>query len=200
MAVRRGADGLRAEFVANRERVRSWPGRWGCGEVEWPPFHEIPRPWVVPPRKRKRWLERHAPFLEEYEWRLEATPVAEGVNALQAVWAFGGGHGFKELTIRLGSYFDPDYLAETLALGIGAAGLRGWKDDDVHGVYTWLRDGARHCLSPGSGAVRGQHRTGFLLCSMSCLAISSTDVVTEVRVTLTGTALDGAPLTADGRS
>lgn len=41
---RRETDALRAEFVANRETVRSWTARWECPEVEWPPFDEVPGP------------------------------------------------------------------------------------------------------------------------------------------------------------
>lgn len=52
----------------------------------------------------------------------------------------------------------------------------------------------------GSSAVRGTHRTGFLICKMTCVAVSRPEVITEVRVTLTETALDGTPLNADGSS
>ncbi|MEU4968703.1 GNAT family N-acetyltransferase [Streptomyces smyrnaeus] len=65
---RRETDALRAKFVTNRETVRSWTARWECPEVEWPPFDEVPGPWVVAPRERKRWLEQHAPFLDTYRW------------------------------------------------------------------------------------------------------------------------------------
>jgi hypothetical protein len=194
----REGDELRAKFVANREKVRTWTSRWDCPEVEWPAFDEVPHPWVVLPRERGQWLERHAPFLDEYRWLLEARPVANGVHEVSGQWEFGPGHAFQRLTLRFRSVLDPEYLAEKLALGIHAAGLKGWQDDDVHGMYDWLLEGTRHCAN--SGAVRGKHRTGFLLNEMSCLSISRSEVITETRTTLTDTALDGTPLNADGRA
>ncbi|WP_367038327.1 hypothetical protein [Streptomyces sp. Je 1-332] len=194
---RRDADELRAKFVANREKVRSWTRRWECPEVEWPAFPEIPKPWVIHPRAQKSWLDRHAPFMDEYQWLLEARPVAEGVAELWALWEFGGGHEFERLTIRFRTFLDPDYVAERLALGIRAAGLKGWQDDDVHDLYDWLRDGVNHCVD--SGMVRGKHRSGFLLSEMTCAVVSRTEVSTETRTTLTDTTLDGARLNADGR-
>lgn len=195
---RRDSDELRARFVANREKVRSWTARWECPEVEWPAFSEVPLPWVIAPREQGRWLDRHAPFMDEYRWLLVSRPVAEGVNELQGLWEFGAGHEFERLTIRFRSVLDPDYLAEKLALGIRAADLKGWQDDDVHDLYGWLRDGVTQCTD--SGMVRGKHRTGFLLSEMTCAVASRTEVITETRTTLTNTALDGTPLNADGRS
>jgi hypothetical protein len=195
---RRDAEELRAKFVANREKVRSWTARWDCPEVEWPAFPEIPRPWMTAGRERDRWLDRHAPFMDEYQWLLTARPVAEGVNELWGLWEFGAGHEFERLTIRFRSFCDPGYLAEKLALGIRAAALKGWQDDDVHDLYNWLRGGVLQCTD--SGMVRGKHRTGFLLCEMTCAVVSNTEVITETRTTLTNTALDGTPLNADGRT
>lgn len=195
---RRAADELRAKFVANREKVRSWTARWECPEVEWPAFPEVPRPWLVSPREQGRWMDLHAPFMDEYQWFLEGRPVAQGVAEVWARWEFGAGHEFECLTIHFRSVLDPDYLAEKLALGIQAAALKGWQDDDVHGLYDWLREGVNHCV--GSGMVRGTHRTGFLVSEMTCAAVSRTEVITEARTTLTDTALDGTPLNADGRA
>ncbi|MFE0876545.1 hypothetical protein ACFW4X_17050 [Streptomyces smyrnaeus] len=193
---RRETDALRAKFVANRETVRSWTARWECPEVEWPPFDEVPGPWVVAPRERKRWLEQHAPFLDTYRWLLEARPVAGGVNQLVAEWEFGAGHEFQQLTIRFRSVLDPDYLAEKLALGIHAAALKGWQDDDVHDLYDWLLEGVNQCV--GAGGVRAQYRTGFLLTEMSCGAVGPKEVITTTRTSLTDTALGGAPLNSHG--
>lgn len=195
---RRDADELRAKFVANREKVRSWTERWECPEVEWPAFSEVPGPWIIPPREQNSWLDHHAPFMDEYRWLLEARPVAEGVSELWALWEFGAGHEFECLTIRFRSFLDPAYLAERLAMGIRAADLKGWQDDDVHGVYDWLHGGVHGCTD--SSMVRGKHRTGFLSCEMTCAAVSSTEVSTETRITLTNTSLDGVPLNADGRT
>ncbi|CAM5520197.1 hypothetical protein SAURM35S_02091 [Streptomyces aurantiogriseus] len=100
--------------------------------------------------------------------------------------------------MRVRSVLGPDYLAEKLALGIGAATLGGRQDDDVHDLYDWLREGVNHCAD--SGTVRGKHRTGFLLFEMTCAVVSRTKVITEVRTTLTETASDGTPLDADGRN
>jgi hypothetical protein len=136
--------------------------------------------------------------MDEYRWLLEARPVAQGVNELWGEWEFGAGHEFESLTIRFRSVLDPDYLAEKLALGIRAAALKGWQDDDVHDLYDWLREGVNQCTD--SGMVRGKHRTGFLVSEMTCAAISRTEVITEARTTLTDTALDGTPLNADGRA
>lgn len=195
---RHDADELRAKFIANREKVRSWTTRWDCPEVEWPAFSEVPFGWSIPARGQDRWLDRHAPYMDEYRWLLEARPVAEGVNELWGLWEFGAGHEFECLTIRFRSFLDPDYLAEKLALGIRAAALKGWQDDDVHDLYDWLREGVNQCTD--SGMVRGRHRTGFLLSVMTCAVVSHTEVSTEVRTTLTNTDLGGTSLNADGKT
>lgn len=195
---RHDADELRAKFVANREKARSWAERWECPEVEWPAFPEVPSPWAIGPREHDRWLDRYAPFMNEYQWFLEARPVAAGVNELRASWEFGAGHDFERLTMRFRSVLDPNYLAEKLALGIRAAALKGWQDDDVHDLYDWLHEGVNECV--GTSMVRGKFRVGFLLCEMTCAAVSRTEVITEARTTLTDTALDGASLNAGGET
>ncbi|MER6112568.1 hypothetical protein [Streptomyces hirsutus] len=136
--------------------------------------------------------------MDEYQWFLEGRPVVQGVAEVWAQWEFSTGHEFECLTIRFRSILDPDYLAEKLALGIQAAALKGWQDDDFHDLYDWLREGANDCV--GSSMVRGTHRTGFLIFKVTCAAVSHTEVITEVRTTLTDTALDGTPLSADGRA
>ncbi|MFC8718801.1 hypothetical protein [Kitasatospora sp. NPDC057198] len=195
---RREADEARAKFLANRERVRSWTGRWECPEVVWPAFEEVPGPWVALPGERDRWLELHAPSLERYDWFLEATPVVDGVEELWALWEFRAGHEFERLTIRFESVHDPEYLAERLALGVEAAAFEDWQDGDAQSVHEWLLDGIGGVESPGR-MVQGKHRVGFVLLEMSCAVASSTDVTTELRVSPTTTSLDGRPLKPDGR-
>ncbi|MET9734840.1 hypothetical protein ABZZ79_30635 [Streptomyces sp. NPDC006458] len=193
---RREAEELRAKFVANRDKVRAWQERWDCPEVEWPPFTETPFPHVVAPWDLADWLERRAPHLVRYEWLLEARPVARGVGELIGHWEFGAGHRFEQLRIRFRSVLDPDYLAEKLALGIRAAGLKGWREEDVQGLYDWLHEGVSSLV--GTGMVHGRHRTGFVMNDLTCAAVSRTEVITEVRSTLTDTAMDGTPLKPDG--
>ncbi|MGC0327677.1 hypothetical protein RKD23_000667 [Streptomyces sp. SAI-170] len=193
---RHEADELRARFEANRDKVRSWQGRWEIPEVEWSPVEDTPFSWIVLPRQQRQWLRDHAPHLKRYEWIVEARPVAEGIGEVWGHWEFSEGHRFERLTLHFRSVLDPDYLAEKLALGIGAAELKGWRDEDLQGVYEWLGQGLTDVA--GSGGIRGQHRAGFLLNAMTCFAISRTEVVTEVRTTLTDTSMDGTPLKADG--
>ncbi|MFJ7906964.1 hypothetical protein [Kitasatospora sp. NPDC096204] len=194
---RREADEARAKFIANREKVRSWTGRWECPEVDWPAFEEVPSPWLVLPRERDRWLDLDAPFMERYDWLLEATPRANGVDELWALWEFGAGHEFERLTIRFRTVLDPEYLAEKLALGIEAAAFDGWQDGDAQSAYDWLCEGIGSLV--GSGMVRGKHRLGFVLLEMTCAAVGRTTVITELRASLTTTSLDGRPLKPDGR-
>ncbi|MGW4807696.1 hypothetical protein [Kitasatospora sp. NPDC004272] len=195
---RREADDARAKFIANRERVRAWTGRWECPEADWPAFEEVPGPWVVLPSERDRWLDLHAPSLERYHWLLEATPRANGLDELWAFWEFRAGHEFERLTIRFGTVHDPAYLAERLALAVEAAAFEGWQDGDAQSVHDWLLDGIGGVLGPGR-MVRGKHRVGFVLLEMLCAVASSTDVTTELRVSLTTTSLEGRPLKPDGR-
>ncbi|MFD6329534.1 hypothetical protein ACFWGI_08220 [Streptomyces niveus] len=194
---RRDAGGLRAKFVANRDKVRAWTSRWECPEVEWPTVSAIPLPWLVMPGGEEQWLDIHAPFMDAYQWHLEARPVADGVGQLQATWEFGAGHEFRKLTIRFRSVYDPGYLAEKLSLGIQAAALKGWQDDDRHSIYNWLCEGLDE-VDPGS-MVRGNHRSGFLLSEFRCSWVNSPEVTTEVATTITNTSLNGAPLDADGK-
>ncbi|MFE1442643.1 hypothetical protein [Streptomyces sp. NPDC058739] len=195
---RREADEPRAKFVANRDKVRAWQQRWDCPEVAWPPLTETPFPYEIAPWDLADWLERRAPHLERYEWLLEARPVARGVEALTGHWEFGAGHRFEQLRVEFRSALDPDYLAEKLALGIRAADLLGWREEDVHGLYDWLHEGVSRVV--GTGMVRGRHRSGFLMNALTCVAVSRTEVITEVRTTLTDTAMDGTPLRPDGSS
>lgn len=163
---KRRADELRAKFIANRDKVQSWTSRWECPEVEWPAVSAVPFPWVIEPGEEEQWLATSAPFMDAYQWHLEALPVANGVAQLRATWEFGAGHEFRNLTIRFRSVYDPGYLAEKLALGIHSAALKGWQDDDHRDMHNWLRDGLGQ-VDPGEW-IRGKHRMGFLLSEFNC--------------------------------
>ncbi|MEU1689898.1 hypothetical protein [Micromonospora sp. NPDC005707] len=195
---RQDVDTLRERFLANREKVRSWIGGWDCPEVEWPEFAEIPHPWVVTQADERMWLKRHAPFLDEYGWILEARPVARGVSQVVAHWQFGEGHEFERLDIDFRSVADPPYLAEKLALGAHTADLKGWQEADLQGVYTWLFEGIDS--RPLGEMVRGQQRSGFILFQLTRWPHSSSEINVRLRMTLTDTALDGTPLTGAGES
>jgi hypothetical protein len=195
---RQDADELRAKFVANREKVRSFIANWRCPEIEWPAFREIPLPWVIPNGEEEQWLQQHAPFMDEYRWLLEPRPVTEGVSQVWACWWFGKGHEFELLEIDFRSYADPQYLAETLTWGAHAAALKGWREEDVHALYDWLFEGIDS--RPMEEGVRGQKRTGFILFKLVRMPVSRTEIGTRLSMTLTDKALDGTPLTADGRT
>ena len=51
---------LRAMFVANRDRVQSWPTNWDFPEVAWPEISAIPSPYVVLPDEERMWFEHRA--------------------------------------------------------------------------------------------------------------------------------------------
>jgi len=189
---------LRDRFVANREQVRSWTGRWDCPEVRWPEFTDIPSPWVVPPGDEQDWLDRHAPFLDGYQWFLQAQPVAQGVSQVVATWSFAERHAFERLDIEMRTFADPRYLSEKLALGAHAAQLKGWQDEDLRGLFEWLLQGLDS--RPISDMVRGQRRSGFILFEILRSPHSQQEITARLRMTLTDVALDGSPLNNDGRS
>jgi len=198
---RQDANELRARFLANRNKVRSWTAEWHCPEVEWPAFREIPWPWVVHRGEEEQWLERHAPFMGEYRWLLEARPVAgTGVSQVGGHWFFGGGHKFERLEIEFQSVADPPYLAEMLALGVHAAGLEGWHQDDVQGLHVWLLEGLDS--RPISDLVEGRRRTGVILFELRRRPAPAADneIHARLTMTLTNTTLDGSPLDAKGQS
>ncbi|MGK5531266.1 hypothetical protein [Streptomyces sp. URMC 129] len=191
-------NGLRARFLANREKVRSWFAGWECPEIEWPEFREVPLPWVVARGEEQRWLEHHAPFMDTYLWLLQARSPQRGISQVRASWSFGAGHAFDRLEIGFRSWADPDYLAEKLALGAHAAALRGWREEDVRELHAWLFQGLDS--RPMGDGVRGQKRIGFVLCHLVRAPVSRTEIAARLRVTLTDTALDGSPLDAEGRT
>jgi hypothetical protein len=193
---RQDADELRAKFIANREQVRSFITNWRCPEIEWPPFREIPSPWVIPKGEEKHWLNDFAPSMDEYQWLLEARPVAEGISQVWASWWFGKGHAFERLQIEFRSYADPAYLAETLTWGAHAAALKGWREEDVHALHAWLFEGLDS--RPINDAVRGQKRTGFILFELLRMPAGQNEIGSRLSMTLTDTALDGTPLDHEG--
>jgi len=193
---RQGVEELRSKFVANREKVRSWTADWDCPEIEWPPFPEVPRPWVVLPGGEEGWLAQHAPFMEEYHWLLEARPRADGISQVWASWWFGAGHEFERLEIEFRSFADPQYLAEKLALGADAAALEGWQREDVQGLYAWLFEGLDS--RPMDDMVQGNNRTGFILFHILRSPLSTNEIAARLRITLTTTTIDGTPLDEQG--
>jgi hypothetical protein len=195
---RQDVDALRARFVANREKVRSWISDWSCPEVEWPDFRQTPSPWSIPDSDERMWLQRHAPFLDEYWWLLEARPVTEGVSRVIAHWHFGERHRLKRLEVDIRSYADPAYLAEKLALAAHAAALEGWWEQDVHGLHAWLFEGIDS--RPMSDMVRGQQRIGFILFEILRTPHSRTEIDARLRMTLAKTTLSGNPLNNAGES
>ena len=195
---RRRAEDLRERFVANREQVRSWVARWDCPEVAWPAVPEIPSPWFVPAGGEQDWFERHAPFLDRYQWFLEASPLVEGVSQVRGDWLFAEGHAFERLEIRTRTVADPAYLAHRLATAVHAAALKGWTDADVQPLHDWLFEGLDS--RPLEHGVRGRNRSGFVLLEFVRMPQGANEIGVQLTATLTDTALDGSPLHGDGRS
>jgi hypothetical protein len=195
---RRRADELRSKFVANREKVRSWVADWDSPEVVWPDVPAVPHPWVVSAENERTWFQRHAPFLREYQWFLEARPLVEGVSRIAGNWRFAAGHEFEGLEINTRTVADPGYLADRLAFAVHAAALKGWTAADAQPVHDWLFEGLDS--RPMEHGVRGQNRQGFVLLDFLRVPLSRTEIGVRLSVTLTSTALDGSPLTSDGRT
>lgn len=194
---RQETDELRAKFIANRERVRTWMANWECPEIEWPKFREVPFPWVIGRGEEQQWLKRHAPFMNEYRWSMEARPMAEGITYVRAHWRFGNGHEFDGLAIEFLSFADPPYLAERLTTGAHTASLKSWRADDVHDLYTWLFEGLDS--RPMNDMVRGQKRTGLILFKLlRSPDIQTKGIFSRLSLTMTNTALDGSPLDDEG--
>ena len=82
------ADELREKFITNREQVRSWLTGWDCPELTWPPFAEVPQPWVVRPGEERGWLNRHAPSMTEYRWLCIGQPTIPDVTHGFGLWEF----------------------------------------------------------------------------------------------------------------
>jgi hypothetical protein len=143
------------------------------------------------------WFERHAPFLDEYHWLLEGRPLADGITEFSGAWWFAAGHEFERLELRTRTVAHPGYLAERLATGVHAAGLKGWTDADLRPFHEWLFEGLD--TRPMDDGVRGQTRFGFVLAELLRVPLATaTGIGVALTVRLTGTALDGTPLNSDG--
>ncbi|WFE35612.1 hypothetical protein [Micromonospora sp. WMMD975] len=188
-----------ATFLANRERVRSWLDAWEIPEIVWTDeFSEIPRPWVVAERDRKRWLRDHAPHLDAYQWMFVGRPLTPGVRKVRALWHFGAGHRFDKLELTIISVCDPAYLAEKLTLAVHHAALKGWQEEDAQPVYQWLVEGVN--TRPLDNAVRGNKRLGFVLLHFTRFPTSDGDVTVSLTAVETDRAMDGSLLDANGVS
>jgi hypothetical protein len=86
---------------------------------------------------------------------------------------------------------DPQYLAETLALGVDAAGLRGWSEGDAQSVYAWLLTLLNE--RPLHHWVRAKNRMGYVLVEALRLPHSRTEFKVQLTVTETDTALLDVP-------
>ncbi len=181
---RRDTAERRAKFIANRERVRSWIGDWEFPEVEWLDFCDFPDDWRTL-AKDPMWLEHYGPVMDEYEymWTLEARPVTPGITEAVATWQFGKGHRFDYLEIEIRGVPDPTYLAEKLALGVHAAALEGWQEEDLQGLHTWLSAAIDSC--PMDYPVRGQRRSGSVMFELECWPRDRTEITVILRTTLT---------------
>lgn len=195
---RERADELRAMFVANRERVRSWVADFDVPGVSWPGVPRIPAPWVVPERDERRWLERYAPHLDDYRWSLAASPATADVATLEGSWWFGPGHGFLRLEIVARTAPVRRYLAATLAAGVHAAALRGWSDGDEQLVEEWLHTLFGR-LRMGRW-VRERFRVGHVSVEATAFADRPGEVTVQLVVTETDAAGDGSPLDEEGRA
>lgn len=131
---RQRADELRAKFIANREKVRSWIADWDCPEIVWPEVPAVPLPVGVAKGGEQAWLKHRAPFMDRYQWLLEARSVTQGVAHVWAYWQFREGHELERLEIHTRTVADPEYLAEALTLGVNAAALKGWREADAQSV------------------------------------------------------------------
>jgi hypothetical protein len=193
------ADALRAAFVANREKVRTWFREWPVPEVRWPGLPDIPNPWILTPRDKAKWFKRLAPHMDRYGWLMEARPVAQGVSRVVADWRFAERHRFERLEVEFRSYADPPYLAEKLALAAHAAGLPGWQGEvDARDLYTWLLAGIDS--RPMSDLVRGKQRIAFTRFEIFRAPTGDNEIATRLTMTWTDTTLDGEPLTPTGES
>lgn len=192
-------DELRAKFLANRERVRSWLDAWEVPEVVWTDeFSEVPSPWVVLERDRATWLKRHAPFMDEYRWMFLGRPLSPGVREVRVCWHFGAAHRFQELDLTVVCVCDPGYVAEKLTLAVNHANLKGWRAEDAQPLYQWLVDGVH--TTPLNNGVRGDKRLGFVLLNFTRFPTSEGDVIVRLTAVETDRALDGSPLDGDGVS
>ena len=129
-------DELRARFLANQAQVRSWMVNWDCHEIVWAEFPEAP---VLTASLKESdewwWHTNRAPWMRNHIWPLSARPRGESMPAVRAAWWFDTDHMFQELAIHVECVLDPEYLAEMLALGVHAAQLKGWLQEDTHTLH-----------------------------------------------------------------
>ncbi|MGV9766445.1 hypothetical protein [Micromonospora tulbaghiae] len=196
---RRRHEELRAKFLTNRDRVRSWWEDWEIPEVVWADeFNDVPSPWIVLEQDRESWLRIHAPVTDTYFWMFRGRPLTPGVREVRARWQFGAGHRFEELDLTIASVCDPAYLAEKLTLAVHQARLKGWRDEDAQPVYQWLVEGVG--MTPLGNGVRGTKRLGFVLMTFSRFPDTEGNVIVRLTAVETDRAQDGSPLDADGVS
>ena len=131
-----------------------------------------------------------------YDWVLDARPRTDSISRVKCLWRFRSGH-FELLEINITAVADPQHLAETLALGVDAAGLRGWSEGDAQNVYAWLLNLLNE--RPLDNWVRAKNRMGHVLVEALRLPDSRTEFKVQLTVTETETALDGSLLDESGR-
>ena len=196
---RRRHEELRAKFLTNRDRVRSWWEEWEIPEVVWADeFNEVPSSWIVLEQDRESWLKHDAPVMDAYDWSFFGRPLTPGIREVRLRWQFGAGHRFEELDLTIVSVCDPAYLAEKLTLAVHQARLKGWRDEDAQSVYQWLVEGVG--VTPLGDAVWGNNRSGFVLLKFSRFPASDGNVIVQLTAVETDRAQDGSPLDADGVS
>jgi hypothetical protein len=188
---------LRAMFVANRDRVQSWPTNWDFPEVAWPEISAIPSPYVVLPDEERMWFEHRAPYMPQYWWLLEPRPLTTSISQVDCCWWFRENHEFDRLTMNTRTVADPAYLAERLTLGVDAANLKGWHADDAQTIYRWMHELLDE--RPMEHGVRQGRRCGFVFVEVSRYPYSRTEIEVQVIVTEVSATLDGTPLDDTGR-
>lgn len=114
-----------------------------------------------------------------YDWVLDASPRTDSIAHVQCLWRFRRGH-FELLEITITAVADPQYLAETLALGVDAAGLRGWSEGDTQSVYAWLLNLLNQ--RPLDHWVRATNRRGHVLVEALRLPHSRTEFKVRGRI------------------
>ncbi len=110
---------LRAMFVANRDRVQSWPTNWDFPEVAWPAPRALHASILVATRAPAAHHQHQPGRL------LLVVPES---------------HEFDRLTMNTRTVADPAYLAERLTPGVDAANLKGWHADDAQTIYRWMHE------------------------------------------------------------
>ncbi|AWS45921.1 hypothetical protein [Streptosporangium sp. 'caverna'] len=187
---------LRARSLANEAQVRSWIADWNCPEIVWAEFPEEPVSTAFLEQDSEWWWNTsRIPWMRNQIWPLSADPSGESRPSVRAAWRFDSDYMFQELSIHVESILDPEYLAEMLALGVHAAALKGWQEEDAHSLYRHLYDALNH--RPLSNSVLIKGRLGFVLFEFMRMPFFK-EVRIMLRLTLTSTATDGTPLNEHG--